>query len=324
MNISLRQLKVFLAVAEHGSFSRAGDDIGLTQPAVSRCIRELEQELGLKLVDRTTREVTLTEVGVSLSATLARILDELESALRDTHGLAEERRGRVRVASAPTISANLMPECISACASQYPDISLLLRDQVQTLATDSVRHGEVDFGVIVASEGMDDLVGESIMVEPFLLVCPREHRFARQAEVSWKDLNGQKLVLLDYASGSRPLIDRALAQHGAYCQVAQEVGHAITVFRMVEAGIGVSIMPALSLPNLTSLADDNGSTDKPAAQGLLEGGKLVARPLTPHVERTIMLVRRKNRTLSPAAQTVWELIQRVTARTPHVLPAITS
>ncbi|MGC7532298.1 LysR family transcriptional regulator, partial [Pandoraea pneumonica] len=63
MNISLRQLKVFLAVAEHGSFSRAGEDIGLTQPAVSRCIRELEQELGLKLVDRTTREVTLTEVG---------------------------------------------------------------------------------------------------------------------------------------------------------------------------------------------------------------------------------------------------------------------
>src|SRR5690348_11781754 len=106
MNISLRQLKVFLAVAEHGSFSRAGEDIGLTQPAVSRCIRELEQELGLKLVDRTTREVTLTEVGASLSATLARVLDELESALRDTHGLAEERRGRVRVASAPTISAN--------------------------------------------------------------------------------------------------------------------------------------------------------------------------------------------------------------------------
>lgn len=307
MNISLRQLKVFLAVAEHGSFSRAGEDIGLTQPAVSRCIRELEQELGLKLVDRTTREVTLTEVGASLSATLARVLDELESALRDTHGLAEERRGRVRVASAPTISANLMPECISACAARYPDITLMLRDQVQALATDSVRHGEVDFGVIVASEGTDDLVGEPIMVEPFLVVCDRSHRFAKQSQVTWKDLNGEKLVLLDYASGSRPLIDRALAEHGAYCQVAQEVGHAITVFRMVEAGIGISIMPALALPAMPGLPES--------------GGQLVALPLVPQIDRTIMLVRRKNRTLSPAAQSVWELIQQITANTPHVLAA---
>ncbi|MGC7411393.1 LysR family transcriptional regulator [Pandoraea pneumonica] len=307
MNISLRQLKVFLAVAEHGSFSRAGEDIGLTQPAVSRCIRELEQELGLKLVDRTTREVTLTEVGASLSATLARVLDELESALRDTHGLAEERRGRVRVASAPTISANLMPECISACAARYPDITLMLRDQVQTLATDSVRHGEVDFGVIVASEGTDDLVGEPIMVEPFLVVCDRSHRFAKQSQVTWKDLNGEKLVLLDYASGSRPLIDRALAEHGAYCQVAQEVGHAITVFRMVEAGIGISIMPALALPAMPGLPEN--------------GGRLVALPLVPQLDRTIMLVRRKNRTLSPAAQSVWELIQQITANAPHVLSA---
>ncbi|MGR9605177.1 LysR family transcriptional regulator [Pandoraea sputorum] len=309
MNISLRQLKVFLAVAEHGSFSRAGEDIGLTQPAVSRCIRELEQELGLKLVDRTTREVTLTEVGASLSATLARVLDELESALRDTHGLAEERRGRVRVASAPTISANLMPECISACAARYPDITLMLRDQVQTLATDSVRHGEVDFGVIVASEGTDDLVGEPIMVEPFLVVCDRSHRFAKQTEVTWNELNGEKLVLLDYASGSRPLIDRALAEHGAYCQVAQEVGHAITVFRMVEAGIGISIMPALALPAMPGLSANGPEADS----------RLVALPLTPQIDRTIMLVRRKNRTLSPAAQSVWELIQQITADTPHPL-----
>ncbi|MDN4574951.1 LysR family transcriptional regulator [Pandoraea cepalis] len=307
MNISLRQLKVFLAVANHGSFSRAGEDIGLTQPAVSRCIRELEQELGLKLVDRTTREVTLTEVGASLSATLARVLDELESALRDTHGLAEERRGRVRVASAPTISANLMPECISACAARYPDITLLLRDQVQTLASDGVRHGEVDFGVIVASEGTEDLVGEPIMVEPFLVVCDRSHRFARQTQVTWEELNGEKLVLLDYASGSRPLIDRALAEHGAYCQVAQEVGHAITVFRMIEAGIGISIMPALALPAMPGL---------PA-----HGDRLVALPLVPQLDRTIMLVRRKNRTLSPAAQSVWALIQEITAKTSHALTA---
>jgi len=294
MNISLRQLRTFLAVAKHHSFSRAGDAIGLSQPAVSHALRELEGELGLKLFDRTTREVTLTEAGHGLAGSLERLLDELEECLTETRQLGETRQGRVRVAASPTISANLMPACIARAAERYPKLSLMLRDQVQQLVLASVRNGEVDFGVIIDPLGADDLVCETILQEPFCLVCRADHRFAAADTVAWTELAGEPLVLLDYASGSRPLIDRAMAEQGVKAQVAQELGHSTTVYRMVEAGIGISVLPILALP-------------------LPEASDLVVRPLAPSVERSLMLVRRKNRSLSPLAETVWALIRDVAA-----------
>ena len=106
MNVTLRQLRVFRSVAEGRNFSRAGDQVGLTQPAVSRAILELESQLGLKLLDRTTREVTLTEAGQSLAARIDRVLDELDQSLQDVAGLASAQGGKVRVASSPTLSSS--------------------------------------------------------------------------------------------------------------------------------------------------------------------------------------------------------------------------
>ena len=294
MNVTLRQLRVFRAVALERNFSRAGDSIGLTQPAVSRSIHELEAQLGLKLLDRTTREVALSEAGQSLAARLDRLLDELDQTLLDVGGLAQARRGKVRVASSPTLSANLMPACIAACAQQEPDIQIVLLDRIQQDVLGSVRAGEVDFGVVIEPSSTDDLHGESIMQDPFVLVAPQHHPLMRGSAVRWSALSGHPLVLLDHASGSRRLIDGALARHGAQCQVAQELGHPTTVFRMVEAGIGISVMPALAVP----------------PEGL---GHLGVRPLTPTVRRDILLVHRRNRAPSPLAMRVWRLVRETAA-----------
>ena len=294
MNISLRQLKVFLAVARTRNFSRAGGQIGLTQPAVSRCIRDMEDELGLRLLDRTTREVELTEAGVKLSGALDRLLEELEGVLLETRSAGEQHRGKVRVASAPTLSAGLMPEYISASARQYPGINLVVRDQSQRQVLDSVRGGEVDFGLAIEPQQAEDLHTQRILSDWFCLVCRADHPLARRKQVPWSALNGEKLVLLDYSSGSRPLIDRALAAKRLRIEVVQEVGHLSTAFRMVEVGIGLSVVPALFLPFPQS--------------------GLVARPLQPRVQRGVMLVRRRNRSLSPAAEAVWRLIEQHAAQ----------
>ncbi len=295
MNVTLRQLRVFRAVALERNFSRAGDGIGLTQPAVSRAIFELEAQLGLKLLDRTTREVALTEAGQSLAARLDRLLDELDQTLHDVGDMAQARRGKVRVASSPTLSANLMPACIAACARQEPDIQLVLLDRIQQDVLSSVRAGEVDFGVVIEPSSPDDLHAESIMHDPFVLVAPAANPLVvRGKPVRWSALTGHPLVLLDHSSGSRRLIDAALQRHGARCEVAQELGHPTSVFRMVEAGIGISVMPALALP----------------PEGV---GGLVARPLTPTVQRDILLVHRRNRAPSPLAQRVWRLVRETTA-----------
>lgn len=207
MNISLRQLRAFLAVAESRNFSRAGELMALTQPAVSRNVTELEQALGVQLLHRTTREVELTDAGRLLQGHATRVLDALDECLLEVSGLATQRLGKVRVASSPTLSAHLMPRCIARCREQAPGIELLLLDRIQSDVLQSVRSGEVDFGVVIDPQGRDDLHCETILSEPFCLVCPATHRLARKRQVAWSDLAGQPLVLLDHASGSRRLID---------------------------------------------------------------------------------------------------------------------
>ena len=291
MNVTLRQLRVFQSVARTRNFSRTGEAVGLTQPAVSRSIGDLERALGLRLLDRTTRDVALTEAGRSLSARLDRALDELDTVLSDVAGLADADGGKVRVASSPTLSAYLMPACIAACARAAPRVRFLLLDRIQQDVLESVRGGEVDFGMVVEPPEVDDLHCEAVLHDPFVVVTPESHRLARSAGVRWKALEGRPLVLLDAASGSRRYIDEALARHGVSCPVAQELGHPTTVFQMVEAGIGLTVMPRLAVP-----------------PGGLPG--LAVRPLLPRLERTVMLVRRHDRALSPVAERVWRVVSQ--------------
>ncbi|CAH2897827.1 MAG: Transcriptional regulator YfeR, LysR family [uncultured Paraburkholderia sp.] len=295
MNVTLRQLRVFIEVARLQSFSRAGDEIGLTQSAVSRCVRELEGEIGLKLIDRTTREVQLTDVGGNLVASVSRLLIDLDDALREIREIGEQRRGRVVVAASPTVACRLMPGVLASCSERFPHIALGLRDDVQSDVVRKVKSGEVDFGMVIGPFSADDLLSESLMTDSFCLVCRDDHPLARQKEIGWADLEGQPLVMLDYASGSRPIIDAVMHEYGVNANVVQELGHSATVFGLVEAGIGLSVLPWLALP-------------------LPAGAALAARPLVPRAERTVELVRRRDRSLSPAAEAVWDLIRELPAR----------
>jgi DNA-binding transcriptional LysR family regulator len=289
LNVTLRQLRVFIEVARLQSFSRAGDEIGLTQSAVSRCVRELEAEIGLKLVDRTTREVQLTDVGTNLVGSVSRLLSDLDEALREIRDLGQQRRGRVVVAASPTVACRLMPFVISACVREFPLISLGLRDALQSDVVRKVKSGEVDFGVAIGPYANDDLYSEVVMIDSFCAVLRRDHPLAVGAEVPWEALSGERLVMLDHASGSRPIIDTVLREHGVLADVVQELGHSATVFGLVEAGVGISVLPWLALP-------------------LPAKSSLVALPLVPRIERTVELVRRRERSLSPAAESVWALV----------------
>ncbi|MGC1550230.1 MAG: LysR family transcriptional regulator [Rhodanobacter sp.] len=290
MNISLRQLRAFLAVARQQHFRRAAEQLHLTQPAVSRHIADLEAELGVRLFDRNTREVVPTEAGRYLQSAVERVLEELEGVLAHVHSESERRRGKVRVAAVPTLSAGLMPRCIADCARDYPELTLQLHDETQTQVLDSVRGGEVDFGLAIEPPASAEFDTEIIMHDPFWLVCRHDHPLAKLARVPWKKLQGEKLVLLDYSSGSRRLIDKALADRGIVAEIVQQTGHTHTAFRMVEAGLGSSIAPGLSLPS---------SPD------------LVVRPLTPTITRAITLVRRRQRSLSPVAELVWNRLREL-------------
>ena len=196
----------------------------------------------------------------------------------------------LRGASSPTLSGSRMPACRADCGQQYPQVRLQIVDQVQRLNLDSVQSGEVDFGLVVDPQSPPGLDGISVGSDPFVLVLPANHPLAAQDSVGWAQLAAQPLVLLDGNSGSRALIDQALAQHGVCGEVVQSLGHSTAVFRVVEAGIGISVSPRLALP-------------------LPAGSTLVVRTLLPEVRRQVMLVRRSGRSLSPVAEKVWQLMQ---------------
>src|SRR5271156_6073525 len=122
MNVALRQIRAFLAVAKHGSFSRAAQDVGLSQSAISLSVRQLENELGLKLLDRTPRQVLLTAVGETLAANGSRLIDELDSTLRELRDIGVQHRGRVAMACVPAVARSLMPRCVEYCAAKWPSV----------------------------------------------------------------------------------------------------------------------------------------------------------------------------------------------------------
>jgi DNA-binding transcriptional LysR family regulator len=291
MNVSMRQLRAFLAVAGQRHFRRAADALYLTQPAVSRLIADLEAELDVRLFDRTTREVVPTEAGRYLEQALGRVLDELDSVLGHARTQADPLRGRVRIAAVPTLSAGLVPMGIARCTAEHPSLEIILRDQNQAQVLDAVRGGEVDFGLTVEPATHEEFDAETILRDPFRMVCRADHPFAQRSGVPWTALSGEPLVLLDHASGSRRLIDALLAAHGVEAQVAIEVGHPHTAFRMIEAGLGITVTPALSLDAL-----------RPG---------LVVLDLTPEEHRNVTLLRRRARSLSPPAQTAWDTFRDV-------------
>lgn len=287
MNVGLRQLRAFLAVARRGSFTRAAEDVALSQSAVSLSVRQLENELGLKLLDRTTRQVQLTAIGSTLVATGSRLIDELDATLRELRDIGEQHRGRVVMACVPAVARSLMPKCVVYCANKWPSISLSIDDSAASEVIRKVARGEAEFGIASGEIASTDLLVQPLMDDPFRLVCRRDDPLAAKHSVRWTQLTGRRLVMLDNTSGSRQVIEAALSSTGTQVEVFLELAQPSSVLGMVETGVGIAIVPQLAAPR----SDD----------AVLATLRLVR----PVVNRTILLLRRRDRSLSPAASAVW-------------------
>ena len=294
MAITLRQLRVFLAVAEHRHFRRAAEQLFLSQPAVSRQVAELEADLGRPLFVRGTRQASLTEAGEQLREAVTPLLAQLDGALARLRQGDDPATVPVAIGAVPTLSANLLPAFVATMAKEQPALALALHELPQHRLLESLRHGEVDFALAIDPPDSDDLVMQTVLHDPFHLVCRSDDPLAALDQVPWRALDDRALVLLDHGSGSRRLIDDLLAHHGVHARVVQQAAHTYTVFRMVEASLGISITPGLSLP-------------------LPADASLVVRPLLPRAERAIRLVRRHQPALSPSARLAWERLQALAA-----------
>ena len=180
MNVTLRQIQAFLAVADLGNFTRAAARLNMAQPALSLTIRELEAELGLRLFDRTTRRVELTMAGADFSHAARKLMTDLDLAMRNARDLTERKRGRLVVGAPPLLAAMLLPRAIADYNRKFPGIEVRLIDTQTDRIVDKVRSGEADCGVGTFAEDEDS-------IERQLLVKDALEVFLQQAIAAVED-----------------------------------------------------------------------------------------------------------------------------------------
>ena len=296
MKFGLADLEAFVAVAETSNFGRAAQAVHLSQPALSRRIAKLEDALGVRLFDRTTRSVSLTAVGREFSRKARGLLDELEEALLGMEDIAATRAGEVTVACVPSAAYYYLPGFIRRFHARFSRIRVKVIDEAANTVLGAVVRGEADFGVNFVGTQEPDVDFQPILEEAFVLACRRDHPLARRRKVAWAELEGHEYMTVSKSSGNRLLIDHALARLKKHPRWFYETRHVSTLLGLVEAGLGVAAVPRLALP-----AEKHAS--------------LVAVPLVePKVTRTLGLIRRQGRALSPAAAELYALMSPAAAR----------
>ena len=295
MNISLRQLRAATAVADHGSFTRAADSLHLTQSACSALVRDLETELGLRLFDRTTRRVALTDAGREFLGAARRTLGDLADAVEGIQALAARSRGRVTVAAPPLLAATVLPRVIAGYGADHPGIQVVLLDLPTDEIVGRVRTGAADIGIGTFDPAEDGVEQRLLARDRLRLFCPPDHPLAARRSVPWRALRGEALVGLVRASDVRRLTDDALGRAGVGARPAFEVTQMATAVALVDAGTGLAVLPAY-------------------AERYTQLFSVVSRALVaPVVPRDISLLSARERSLSPAADAFAAALQRALA-----------
>lgn len=289
INFDLNDLLAFRAVAELNSFRKAAESVHISQPAFSRRIDKLESALGARLLERTTRRVSLTAVGRDFDRQLRQILDALDTTLLGIRGVAATHMGEVTVACVPSAVNYFLSGVIALYHKRYPRIRVKIMDDSANEVLLAVARGEADFGLNFIGSQENDVEFEPLLEEPFVAACRRDHPLAKKKQVRWAELANYDYISVGKTSGNRLLLDQALTGLKVQPHSMYETQHGTTMVGLVEAGLGVAAVPAMAMPG----------ADHPL---------LVSVPLVdPVVKRKMGLIKRRSRVLSPAAQQLYDL-----------------
>ena len=294
MSTTLRQLRAFVLVAEQNSFTKAAEILCLTQSALSGLIKELEQNLEVKLFDRTTRKLHLSDAGLRLLPQARRVLNEMSVLNEKVSSLKSLHQGHVRLAVSQQLSASSMPKLIAKFSELHPNIQVTLTDCSVDEVVEHIENLEADLGIAPERVFSSDLDAKVLFSSPFYLVLPATHPFAKKDVVRWQDLLNERLITLN-GPFIQSLQNELPAQiSGRIFNPDFEVNFLSTALGMTRMGLGVT----LCLLYAAEWVEQNG---------------LVMRPIDdPVVERKFLLYMHKNRSLSPAALAFYDFMDKNT------------
>jgi LysR family transcriptional activator of glutamate synthase operon len=284
--MELRQLVYFDAIVRFGGFTRAAEHLHVAQPAVSAQIRHLEKELGVTLLARTTRRVTLTQAGELFLARVRRALEELDGARVDLADLAEVLRGRVALGATGVLGAFDLPAALASFSLAYPGVTLSLRAGLIPALLTALDAGDLDFVLAPVEDHLPPgTVARALVREGLVLLTPPGHRLARRPRVGLDEVQDEPFVCLPADTGLRALLEAAARQAGFAPRVQFESSTPISVRDLVSAGLGVAVLPL-------------SATQMPGAP--VNVHELTPAPRHPPYG----LIQKSDRPLSPAARTL--------------------
>lgn len=300
MNITLRQLKAFVAVARTNSFTLAAESLYITQSALSGLIKELEQNLGVRVIDRSTRRIQLSDMGCELFPLVEKILTDLDRMLTDVSERKSLNAGFIRIAAPQLMASTMLPEVIAAYSIEHPLVRVKLVDCVVESIVSRVFSGEVDFGIGPERDPNSDILAETLFEGRFMAVFPKGHPLGKLKKIRWTDLAKYPFISLQGQFTERLLMDLRATAGEVSLAVTNEVAFMSTALAMVNAGLGVTACVTY-------------------ASSLVDLYKLEMRPLVdPEVRRSFFTFTQNRRSLSPAAESFKSFIFNYVSRRPHV------
>lgn len=249
MNITSRQLKAFVLTARHQSFSRAAEQLYITQSGMSLLVRELEEQLGFRLFDRTTRRVTLTEFGTRFLPVADRSLEALENAASRIGESADATKHRLAIGSTPLIAASLLPDAIATYALRSPGVHIVLHDGERSRLAAMVRSGKLDVALGCFLQPIADLRRIALYTFSLMLLEPAARpALGPSASLRWADIGSRKLLSSPPENPIQQIIDSQLRRYRRRQSADMVFTYWETQISMVEAGAGSAVVPTFAIP----------------------------------------------------------------------------
>jgi DNA-binding transcriptional LysR family regulator len=293
MDLNFAHVRTLQAVIAHGSFSRAAEDLHLSQPAVSLHIRQLEERTGHRLLERAGKRAFATRAGEILLEHATRALGELEAARQTLERLRGVVAGRLRVGTGATASTYLLPPLLRRLHARYPALELVVVTGNSAEITAAVASNQLDLGIVTLPVSARSLVVSPLYVDRLVAIAPPGPEWRRRRSITAPELAGRPLIMYERGGTIRRVIDEWFRRGGATPRAAMELGNAEAIKKLVEAGLGLSVSSAM------------------AVKVEVRAGTLVAIALEPALSRRLGLVSRRDKLESPALQVLLAGLQRL-------------
>src|SRR5262245_57870491 len=286
-DLSARQLHAVLAVAEYNSFIAAAAFLKTSQPALTRTIKRVEDVLGVRLFDRSTRRVTITAAGREFVAVAERMLNDLRISVGSMRQISEQQRGQIIISSIMSVASGLIPTVAAKYRASRPGIEIILREGVHGAVLEDIRSGTADLGATYVDNVPDFVEAKRVSREVFDVILPRRHpltKISKRSSVTLSELVNFPLVSLPYESRTRRTVDGAASSAGLTLRHVATVTQFATMMSFVRAGVGIAIVPS------------------GAIAGLLGKDLAVLKLIRPRLSRDVGLIWLRARELTPAAR----------------------